>query len=64
MTTLVECGREQDVRDALASGRWPDRCDEDLRAHVAACDVCQDTVVVVAALMGAWDETWTEIRVP
>ncbi len=45
----IECLREQDVLDAIASGRWPDR-DADLRAHVAVCDLCRDLADVVAAL--------------
>ena len=59
-----ECDREQDVLDALAAGRWPARCDEDLRAHVSACAICHDLVDVVAALADDRDATWREARLP
>jgi hypothetical protein len=49
--TLLECRREQDILDALASRRWPDRCDRELREHVAACAFCADLVTVAAALL-------------
>ena len=48
---IVDCCREQDVLDALTSGRWPDRADEELRAHVAACAICADVVDVAGALL-------------
>jgi hypothetical protein len=49
--TRVECPREQDVLDTLASRRWPDRAGQGLRAHVAACTVCADLLVVAGALI-------------
>lgn len=49
--TLRECDREQDVLDALVSRRWPDRIDEDLRAHVTSCTACADLVEVAGALL-------------
>jgi hypothetical protein len=52
------------VLDALASGRWPARCDEDLRAHVAGCQVCRDIADAVAPLFHARDQMWDVIRVP
>lgn len=45
----IECPREQDVLDAIAACRWPDR-DVDLRAHVEACEVCRDLADVASAL--------------
>lgn len=49
--TGVECPREQDVLDALASRRWPDRAGQGLRAHVAACSACADLLVVAGVLI-------------
>ena len=40
----VDCGREDDVLDALTSGRWPDRADDELRSHVATCAICADVI--------------------
>jgi hypothetical protein len=45
----IECPREEDVVAAVAARRWPAKCDGDLRNHVAACEVCRDLVVVLAA---------------
>jgi hypothetical protein len=44
-----ECPVESEVVAAVNSGRWPARVDEDLRAHVAGCAICQDVVAVSAA---------------
>jgi hypothetical protein len=59
-----ECPREQDVLDALASRRWPHRCDEELRAHVANCVGCADLATVAAALLEADDTTEAARQVP
>jgi hypothetical protein len=56
----IDCPREQDVFDAIASRRWPHRADAALRDHVAACPVCADLADVAAPLALeqhiAWDE--------
>lgn len=59
----LECGREQDVLDALSAGRWPDR-DADLRAHVTSCRLCTDLAEVATALLDDHDSAWREARVP
>jgi hypothetical protein len=59
-----ECAREQDVLDALTSGRWPVPCDDDLRAHVNGCAVCRDLADVAGALMAEQDVAWRDARVP
>ena len=59
-----ECSREEDVLDALSARRWPDRCDADLRAHVASCDICADLVDVAAALLDDHEVAWRDARVP
>jgi hypothetical protein len=48
---IADCIREQDVLDALASGRWPERVEEDLRHHVGACENCADLVEVVRPIL-------------
>ena len=60
----VECPHEQDVLDAVAAGRWPARCDEELTMHVSACRLCADLVAVVGPLTEAREELWPEIQVP
>ena len=59
-----ECSREGDVLDALSARRWPDRCDADLRAHVASCDICADLVDVATALLDDHEVAWRDARVP
>lgn len=60
----TECPREQDMLDALCAGRWPVRCDDDLRTHVAGCPVCADLVDVAGPLLQERERLWSEIRVP
>src|SRR2546430_2097745 len=45
----IDCDHEDDVLIAVDTGRWPERADAELRAHVAACDVCRDVVEVALA---------------
>jgi hypothetical protein len=62
--TLIECPRESDVLDALASKRWPHRVDRELVDHVASCDICSDVLAVAAAMQEDRDATWREANVP
>jgi hypothetical protein len=62
--TLVECPRETDVLDALASARWPERVDAELRDHVASCEVCQDVIAVASAMREDHEAAWREASVP
>ena len=61
---IVDCCREQDVLDALTSGRWPDRADDELRAHVATCVICTDVVDVAGALLDGRDDEPGDARIP
>ncbi len=58
--TPVECPRETEVVDAIASRRWPARAEPELRDHVAACAVCADVADVALALHEEQEATWTE----
>lgn len=60
----VECPRESDVLDALASARWPHRVDRELADHVASCTICQDVVTVASAMQKDHDDAWREANVP
>jgi len=55
----IECTREADAFEAASLGRWPDRCDDELRAHVATCAMCAEVVAVTCALQ---DERHEAIR--
>ena len=61
---ITECTREQDVLDAVAAGRWPERCDPELRDHIADCRICRDVASVFAALSEERDAAWDEAIVP
>jgi hypothetical protein len=60
----IECPREQDVLDALAGARWPDRCDRELRDHVERCAICADVLTVAEALLYDRDAAWADAQVP
>jgi hypothetical protein len=63
---MTACPREPDVLDALAAERWPDRADEALRSHVAACSLCTDLIEVVRPILAERDYAATEedARIP
>ncbi len=61
---IVDCHREQDVLDALTSGRWPDRADADMRRHVASCAICADVIDGAGALLDARDSDLADPRIP
>jgi len=60
----IECPHEHDLVDAIAAGRWPDRCDAVLRAHVESCDVCSDVAEVVVPLRDDYVQAIAAARVP
>lgn len=51
------CAREREVTDLLDRGCWPDASPADLRAHVEACRICSDLVVVSLAFQAAHRQT-------
>lgn len=58
----IDCGREPDLLDAIASGRWPDRADDGLREHVSQCSICADVAEVMLAFAGEQEAAWVESR--
>lgn len=44
------CSREAEFLDALASGRWPEASDLDLREHVAGCADCAALALVASSI--------------
>jgi hypothetical protein len=60
----LECPRESDVLDALASARWPHRVDAELSNHVASCAICRDVITVASAIQADHDDAWREANVP
>jgi hypothetical protein len=51
------CAREREVTELLHRGYWPDACPAELRAHVEACRMCSDLVVVALAFQDAHKQT-------
>jgi hypothetical protein len=60
----MECAREQEAMQATSCGRWPDRCPEDLRLHIAECDVCSDAVEVSMAFRDDLESLGSDVHVP
>ena len=50
------CAHESEVVAAVLGRRWPEACDESLRAHAEACEVCREVVEVAALLREDYDE--------
>ena len=47
----MNCPREAEILRAVEARHWPDRCDDELRAHAAACPDCAGLAEVAAALL-------------
>ena len=60
----MNCDREAEVWRAVEARHWPERCDEELRAHVAACANCADLVEVADALYDERDEAMRAAHLP
>jgi hypothetical protein len=50
--------------EAAATGRWPERVDEDLRAHVSACAICADVAEIAPLFVAERDAAWQEADPP
>ena len=61
---IIECAHEDDVLAAVNTGRWPERAEQELRAHVAGCAICQDVVSVAAAFLDSDAEDARSPRLP
>ncbi len=58
------CEFESEVLAAALQSRWPERVDEQLRAHVAGCTICSDVVVIASAVDDAREELRSSATVP
>jgi hypothetical protein len=60
------CDREQDVLDAVMSGRWPavDAGEDNLREHVDGCPICSDLAMVAALLRDERDLASRDAHLP
>jgi hypothetical protein len=60
----VECQFEADVLSAVMQSRWPERVDEELKAHVKICEICSDVAMVAGAIECAREESAEYAAVP
>jgi predicted anti-sigma-YlaC factor YlaD len=60
----VDCQHESDALDAVFTGRWPERAEPELRAHVAGCAVCRDLVTAAVAFEAESTVARSEAVVP
>jgi hypothetical protein len=60
----IECSRELEVLDAIASGRWPDRAGDELHGHVAACGICSDVAVIATLYNDDFGALSEQTRLP
>jgi len=58
------CEREQDVLDAIAADRWPDRLNDELSTHVAGCTICRDLAPVAHAFAEDGQTAFEQVRLP
>ena len=59
--TPGSCEHEVAVTQAVLSRQWPDACDQTLRDHADACEVCREVVEVAALLREDYDAARQEI---
>jgi hypothetical protein len=62
--SVIECLREPELADAIVSGLWPDRCDEDLHDHAETCEICRDLLAVLNPLRQEHVEACRQASVP
>jgi hypothetical protein len=60
----VDCVREEELVEALQSGRWPETADPVLRQHVEGCASCADLLAVAAPLLDEHHALAREAQVP
>ena len=61
---VLQCEREPEILRAIEARHWPDRCDDELRAHAASCAGCADLVDVATALTGDREDAMRAAHVP
>jgi hypothetical protein len=47
----LQCQFEQELLDTVATRRWPERADAQLREHVAQCALCADVAEIAGAFL-------------
>jgi hypothetical protein len=60
----MDCQHECEILDAVASGRWPDRVDSELREHASACVICSDAALIATLYRDDCERALEQVRVP
>ena len=60
----IECKYESEILDAVASGRWPDRVDAELRDHASSCSICSEVAMVSTMYRDEYALAMEQVRVP
>src|SRR5258707_1035438 len=60
----MKCNKEQEVFEALQSGRLASEWGEPLRQHIAECSNCADLALVAEFLQEESDLTLANVKVP
>ena len=60
----VECEFESEALTAALQSRWPERVDAQLRAHIEACAICSDVILVASAIDEARQDLSARVVVP
>src|SRR5579883_2919674 len=55
--TFRTCKYEKELAEALKQGYWPKACTEELRAHVAGCESCNELILVTETFQRARKES-------
>jgi hypothetical protein len=59
----VECTHEQELLEALTTGRWPEH-DPALATHVRGCSICTDIVAVALPILEEREVASLDARIP
>jgi len=60
----MNCPQENETLLLVQAGRWPDGCDDAMRAHTAACSTCADIVRVGSLIAGDYHASLRTSHVP
>lgn len=62
--TRTGCTHEPAVVNAVLSGKWPERCDEELIAHALECEVCGEVASIAMLIHDDAERSRYETHVP
>jgi hypothetical protein len=60
----ADCRRGSEVLELVRAGRWPESCDDDVRAHVAACTHCEESVRIATIMTADFRAAVRTAQVP